>query len=135
MNRLVDAVALALTIRDTAQTGAGQETDGTGDNASLVANNVTEEVAGHNNTVQARRVLDHDHSSTVNELMLDLEVRELLFESLGHDLSPESAGGQDIGLVQRPHPLVTTATGEETGKTSNALNLLTGVRLHIPSLA
>lgn len=135
MNRLVDAVALALAIRNAAQTGTGQETNRSRNNTSLVADDIAEKVAGNNNTVQASGVLDQDHSSAVNKLVLDGQVRELLLKGLGHDLAPQPAGSKNIGLIQRPDLLVTTAPSKETSQTGDALNLLSRVGLNVPSLA
>lgn len=132
MDRLVDTVALALAIGNAAQTGTGQQTNASGDNTSLVADDVAEQVARHDDTVKASGVLDQNHSSTVDKLVLDLEIRELLLERLGHDLSPQAAGRQHVSLVERPHLLVTTASREESSQTSNSLNLLAGVRLGVP---
>lgn len=132
---LVDTVALALAIRNTAQAGTGQKTNAIGNDAGLVSDNVTKQVARHNNTVETGRVLDHDHGRAVNELVLDLEVGELLLKRLGHDLAPESARGQHVSLVQRPHLLVATAAGQETSQAGNALHLGAGVRLSVPGRA
>ncbi|KAI6767077.1 hypothetical protein HG531_011437 [Fusarium graminearum] len=128
-------VALALTIRNTAQTGTGQETNASRDDTGFVTDDISKEVARHDNTVKTGGVLDQNHSSAVNKLVLDLEVRELLLKSLVHDLSPQTAGGQHVGLVERPHFLVTTASCEETSQTSDTLNLLSGVRLSVPGRA
>lgn len=133
MNGLVDAVALALAVGNSAQASAGQETNATRDNTGLVTNDIAEKVAGDDNAVEAGGVLDHDHGRTVNELVLDLEVGEFLLERLGHDLAPQTAGGQNVSLVERPDLLLATAAGEEASETGNALNLGARVGLHVPS--
>ncbi len=135
MDRLVDAVALALAIGNTAETGTGKQTNATGDDTGLVGDDVTKQVASDNDTVEESGLLDHDHGSAVNELMLNSEVGELVGKSLSHDLAPETAGGEDIGLVKRPDLLITTTTGQETGQTSNTLDLGAGVGLLVPGLA
>lgn len=131
---LIDAVALALAIGDAAQAGAGQEADAAGDDAGLVAD-VAKQVARHDDAIEAPGVFDHDHGRAVDELMLDLEVRELLLKRLRHDLAPQSARGQDIGLVQRPDRLVATSPGQEAGQAGDAPDLLARVGLHVPGLA
>lgn len=129
---LVDAVALALAIRDTAQTGAGQQTQAAGDDGSLVGDDVAEEVAGNNNTVQGARVLDHDHGGTVNKLVAELELGELLLHDLGDYLSPQSAGGEHVGLVQTPdRNRGVLGEREVGGKAGDALDLGAGVGLGV----
>lgn len=100
MDGLVDAVALALAVGDAAQTGTGQQSNAAGNDTRLVTDNVSEQVTRHNHTIKAGRVLDHDHGRTINKLMLDLEVGELLLKGLSHDLSPQPTRRQHVGLVQ-----------------------------------
>lgn len=100
---LVDTVNAALAIRHTAQTGTGQQTKRTGNDTSLVADNITEQVARNNNTVQLTGILDHKHSGRVNQVVTDLNLRELLGHNLSNDLAPQTASSEDIGLVQTPH--------------------------------
>jgi hypothetical protein len=88
---LINAVALALAIRDTAQAGAGQQTDASGDDRSLVADDVAEQVARNHNTVETPGVLDHDHSSAVDQLVAELQLGKLLLENLGDHLAPQTA--------------------------------------------
>lgn len=96
MDGLVDAIALALAIGDTAQARAGQQADAAGDDAGLVRDNVAKQVARDDDAVEGGGVLDHNHGGAVDELVLDLEVRELLFKHLGHDLAPQAARGQEL---------------------------------------
>lgn len=124
MNRLVDTVDTALAIRDTAQTGTGQETQGTGDNTGFVADDITEEVAGNNNTVELAGVLDHEHSSRVDQVVTDLNLRELLSHDLSDDLAPQTASSQNIGLVQTPHgERRVVLQSQVTSQTGDALDL------------
>lgn len=135
VNGLVNAVALALAIRNAAQTGTGQQTNATRNHTGLVADNVTEQVARNDDTVQASRVLDHDHRGTVNQLVLNLEIRELLLECLVHDLPPKSACGEHVRLIQRPNALLASAPGQETSQSRDSLDLSPRVRLRIHSIA
>lgn len=135
MDRLVDSVTLALSIGNSAQTCARQQSDATGDHTRLVRDDISKQIARDNHAVQAGRVLHHDHGRTVNELMLDLQIRELLLERLRHDLAPQTTRSQHIGLIQTPNLLVPTPPGQEASQPRDALNLLTGVRLRVPGLA
>ena len=129
---LVDTVALALAVRDTTERSAGQQTQAAGDDGSLVRDDVAEQVAGDNNTVQSTRVLDQDHGSAVDELVTNLQLRELLLHDLGDDLSPQSAGGEHVGLVQTPDgSWGVLGESEVGGETSDALNLMARVGLGV----
>jgi hypothetical protein len=78
MDGLIDSVQLGLAIWDATQTGTRQQTQTSWDDTSLVANDVTEQVAGNNNTVQRSWVLDHKHSRRVDEVGARLEMRVLV---------------------------------------------------------
>lgn len=132
MDRLVDTVDTALAIRNTAQTGTRKETQRTGDNTSLITDDITEQVASNNNTVQLTGVLDHEHSSGVNEVVTNGDLGVLLLHNLGDDLTPQTAGSEDVGLVQAPDGQGRVVLQSEVGgKTDDALNLVTGVRLGV----
>ena len=88
VDRLVNTVYLAGSVGDAAQTSAGQQTQRTGDNSGLVGDNVTKQVAGDNDTVQLAGVLDHNHGSGVDKLVLDLKLGELLGHDVGNRLTP-----------------------------------------------
>lgn len=103
MDRLVDTVHAALAVGHTAQAGTGQQTQGAGDDTCLVTDNIAEQVAGHNDTIQLTRVLNHEHGRGVNQVVTDLNLRELLGHDLGHDLAPQATGRKDVGLVQTPY--------------------------------
>lgn len=132
MDRLVDTVDTALAIGDTAQTGTGQETQGTGDNTSLITDDITEQVASNDDTVQLAGVLDHKHSSGVNQVVTNLELGELLSHNLSDDLAPETAGSQDVGLVQTPHgERGVVLQSQVSGQTDDTLDLGAGVGLGV----
>ena len=132
MNRLIDAVALAIAVRDAAQAGTGQQTDAARDDGSLVADDVTEQVAGNDDTVQGTRVLDHDHRRAVDQLVLQLQLGELLLEYFSDDLPPQAAGREHVGLVQAPDLGRRVAReGQEATQTSDPLNLLARVGLGV----
>lgn len=102
MDRLVDSVALALAIWHTTQTGTRQQTNAAGDDTGLVADDVTKQVARHDDTVQRAWALHHQHGGGVDQLVLELELGELVLEQLRDGLPPQTAGGQDVGLVETP---------------------------------
>lgn len=132
VDRLVDAVAPALAVGDSAQTSAGAETDAAGDDAGLVADNVAEEVAGDDDAVEAGGVLDHDHGGAVDELVVELELGKLLGHGLGDNLAPQAARGENVGLVQAPHGGGRVPRkGEVTRQAGDALDLGTGVGLGV----
>lgn len=132
MNRLVDTVALALAIRQTTQTGRGQQTNATGDDTGLIADDVTEQVARHDDAVEGTRALDHQHSRRVDQLVLQLQLGKLLLEQLGDGLAPQPARGQHVGLVQAPD-LGRRVLGQsqECRQTRNTLNLGAAVGLGV----
>lgn len=133
MDGLVDAVAAALAVGDAAEAGAGQEADAAGDDAGLVADDVAKEVAGDDDAVERRGLLDQDHGGAVNELVLHRQVGKLALKRLRHDAAPQPARGQHIGLVERPNPPVAPAPGQEASQTRDALHLGARVGLHVPS--
>lgn len=101
--RLVDTVTPVLPIRDAAQARAGAESDTPRDDAGPIADDVAEEVARNNYTIEAAWGLDHDHGRAVDELVVQLQLRELGLHGLGDDLAPEAARGQHVGLVEASH--------------------------------
>ncbi len=132
MDRLIDAVALALAIWDAAQARARQQPDAPGDDGGLVADDVAEQVAGHDDAVQGARVLDHEHGGAVDELVVQLQLRELLLKHLGHDLPPQAAGRQHVGLVQAPDlGGRVVGQGQEARQAGDALDLGARVRLRV----
>ena len=136
MNGLVDAVALALSVGRSSKRSAGQEAEGAGDDGSLVGDDVAEQVAGHDDTVEGPRVLDHQHSSRVDQVVAELQLRELLLHDLSHDLAPQSAGGHHVGLVERPDRRGRVLGQSEVGsKTSDAFDLVAVVGLGVAGVA
>lgn len=132
MNRLVDTVDTALAIRNTTQTGTGKQTQRSGDNTSFIANNITEQVASNNNTVQLTGVLDHEHSGRVNEVVTNGDLGVFLLHNLGDNLAPQTAGSEDIGLVQTPDGQGRVVLQSEVGgETDDALDLLARVGLSV----
>lgn len=99
---LVNAIALALSVWNAAQRCRGQQTQRARDNTGFVGDDVAKQVAGNDDAVEGSGVLDHDHGSRVDQLVAELELGELLLHNLRHDLPPQSRGGENIGLVQRP---------------------------------
>lgn len=132
MNRLVDTVDTALAIGDTAQTGRREQTQRAGDDTSFVANDITKEVARDHDTVQLARVFDHQHSSRVNEVVTDADLGVFLLHDLGDNLTPETTGSEDIGLVQAPNGegrvMLKSKVGSEADDT---LDFDTGVGLSV----
>jgi hypothetical protein len=133
---LVDAVALALAIRGCGERGAGQEAERARNDGGLVGDDVAEQVAGDDDTVEGTRVLDHQHSSRVNQVVAQLQLRELLLHDLGHDLAPQPAGRHHVGLVERPdgrgRVLRQSEVGSEAG---DALDLMAVVGLCVAGVA
>lgn len=136
VNRLVDTINLGLSVRNTAQARAGQETERAGDNARLITDDVAEQVAGDNDAVELPRLLNHDHGRGVNKLVLDLELGELRGHDLRHGLPPQTTSSEDVGLVQAPHGergvVLQSQVSREPG---DALNLRAGVRLRVHGVA
>ena len=132
MNGLVDAIHLCLSVRYTAQTRARQQSQASRDDARLVADDVAKEIARHNDTVERPRVLDHQHGRAVNEVMANLQLRELLGKHLRHDLAPQPRGRHDVRLVQAPHLLRRTRLqGQVSREAGDALNLRARIRLGV----
>lgn len=91
MNRLIYPIDLALPIRDPAQARARQQAQAPRDHARLVADDVPEQITRHHDPVQRPRVLDHDHRRAVDQLVPELQLRELLRHHPAHYLPPQPA--------------------------------------------
>lgn len=102
VNRLIDTVDLVLAIGDTAQTGRGQQTQRARDDTGLITDDIAEQVARNDNTVQLAGVLDHEHGCGVDQVVSELQLRELLLQDFSHGLAPQTTRCQDVGLVQTP---------------------------------
>lgn len=130
---LVDAIALALAVWDTTQTGTGQETNATRNNTGLITDDISKQVASHDNTIKSSWVLDHKHGSAINQVVTNLQLGELLSHELGGNLSPESAGSQNVGLVQGPDwERRVMLQGQVGSKSDNSLDLWARVWLGVP---
>jgi hypothetical protein len=103
VNRLINAITLALPIRNPTQTRARQQPNTPRDDRCLITDNIPKQVARNHDAVQRARVLDHEHGCAVNQLVVELELRELLLKHLGDNLPPQPAGRQHVRLVQTPH--------------------------------
>lgn len=133
MDRLVDAVALALAIRKTTQTGTGQQANAARNDTRLITDDVAKQVAGHDNAVKGPGALDHQHSGRVNQLVLQLQLRELVLEEIGDRLPPQTARSQHVGLVETPDlGRRVLSEGQEGRQTGDALDLgaAVGLRVH-----
>lgn len=136
MNGLVDSIALALAVRDTAERSRRQETERSRNDTGLVGNNVAEQVASDNDTVECCGVLDHDHGGGINKLVAELELRVIPLHDLGDNLPPQSASGENVGLVERPdRSWRVFGKSEVCGQMSDALNLSARVRLSVHCVA
>lgn len=135
MDRLVDTVDLALAVRDTAQTSGGQQTQGARDDAGLITDDVSKQVARDNDTVQLTGVLDHEHGRGVDQMVSVLQLRELLLHDFGHSLAPQTARSQDVSLVQTPdRERRVVLQGQVSSETDDTLDLSAGVRFSVHSL-
>lgn len=69
-------------------------------------------------------------------MVAELQLRELLLHDLGHGLAPQTAGGHDVGLVERPDGRSRVlGQGEVCSETSDTLDLVAGVRLSVERVA
>lgn len=136
MNRLINTINATLPIGNTTQTSTRQQTQRTRDNTSLITNDITEQVTRNNNAVQLTGVLNHNHSSRVNQLVLNLQLRELLRHDLSDGLSPQTTRSQHIGLIQTPHgERGVVLQGKVCGEASDALDFGAGVGLRVHGVA
>ena len=63
-------------------------------------------------------------------------MRELLLHDLGHNLAPQTAGGHDVGLVERPDGRGRVlGQSEVCSKTSDTLDLVARIRLGVAGVA
>lgn len=135
MNRLIDAIALPLPIRNTTQAGTRQQSNATRNNRRLVADNVAKQVTRDNHTVQRPRILHHQHSRAINKLMRNLKLGKLLGKDLGNNLPPQPAGSQHIRLIQTPHlGRRAPRQGQEASQSRDPLDLVSVVGLRIHSV-
>lgn len=132
MNWLVDTITPA-PIWNAAQTRTGQESNASWNHARLVRNDVTEQIAGHHDTIQGPGVLDHQHCRAINQVVTDLELWELLGHNLCHDLTPQPRSRQHVRLIQRPNwQRRFMFESEVCGQSRNPLNLRARIWLRVP---
>ena len=93
MNRLIHA-QLGFT-----NGSRGQHTDGTGNHACFIRQNITEQVAGHND-IKLSRIANQLHRSIVHIHILIFNLRIFLTQ-LMHGLAPYTGGFQNICLIYR----------------------------------
>ena len=82
---------------------ARQHADRPGEHRRLVAEDVAEHVLGQDHLEVAGR-RDQLHRGVVDEQVLELDIRELVAVNLAHDLAPEPAGLEHVGLVDARDP-------------------------------
>lgn len=156
MDRLVETEALRTLGWGVGERGGGEETERAGDDGRLVGetvemasallqrkkgreennagSHVAKEVLGEDDTVELPRVRDHDHRRRVDELVLELEVREFAGHELRNRLAPESRGGEDVGLVDREdREGRVLRLGDLAGDARDALDFRDGVDHVVPS--
>lgn len=136
MDRLVDTIDLGLAIRHSSQTGTGEQAQRTGDNTGFVRDDVSKQIARNHNSIQLTRVLDHEHSRRIDQMVAQLQLRELVGHDLCDNFPPQSAGCEHIGLVQTPHWQGGIILQREMAcKTRDTLNLGARVRFRVESEA
>ena len=105
-----------------AERGAGQHPERARDHRRLVAEDVAEHVLGDDHVEVARRG-DELHRGVSTSSVLELDVRVLLRRDAAHDLAPQAAGLEHVGLVDARD---LRARGAE-GDARDALDLRGGV--------
>lgn len=134
MNWFIDTITLAITIWDTTQARTRQKPNASWNNARLITDDVSKQIACNNNTIQSLGVLDHQHSRTINEMMPNLELRVILRHNLSNHLPPQSRCRQHIRFVQTPHwQRWIMLQRKMSCKSCNPLNFRSGIWLGVPS--
>ena len=110
------------------QRGGGEHTDGTGDLAGLVGQDVAKDVAGDDH-VELTGVADQLHGSVVHVHVVQGDLRVVL-GNLFHHASPQAGGVQNVGLVHAGDLLV-PLHGHVKSHLGNAADLTLGVHLHV----
>ena len=103
MDRLVYPANSRLAIRNPAQASTGQQSQTARDHTRLVADNIAKQVTGHNDAVQRARILHHQHSRRIDEVVAELQLRILLLHDLREHVPPQPARRQHVRLVQTPN--------------------------------
>lgn len=133
MNWLVDTIASTLPIRNPAQTRTGKQADTARNNTRLVTNNISKEITRDHHAIERPRLLDHEHSSTVDQMMSDFQLRELLLNHIRDRLPPQSRRRQHIRLIQRPDRQRRVMSQRQMRRQPrNPLDLRARVRLRVP---
>ena len=88
MDRLVYPANSRLAIRNPAQASTGQQSQTARDHTRLVADNIAKQVTGHNDAVQRARILHHQHSRRIDEVVAELQLRILLLHDLREHVPP-----------------------------------------------
>ncbi len=102
MDWLIDTIAPALSIRNTTQACTWQQTNASWDHARLITDDISKQVAGDHDPIESPWALHQQHSCAIDQVMPDLQLRELLFHNLSNHLSPQSTRRQHVRLVQAP---------------------------------
>ena len=101
-----------------------QQTDGAGDHAGLIREDVAKHIFRHHH-VKLGGIPDQLHGGVVHQNILILHIGVLLRQAV-HDGAPQAAGLQHVGLVHAGH-LPTAQAGQLKGAAADALDLQLGV--------
>ena len=108
------------------QTRRWQQANASGYHARLVRDDVTKHIARKDHSIQAPWILHHHHSRRINQKMLQLHGRKLLFHYLPYCPSPEPSGGrQHICLVETRDPKGWVVLhGQDPGESGDPLDFV-----------
>ena len=81
---------------------ARKETKGARNDRRFVADDVAEQVARDDNTIQRSGILYHQHRRAINQMMSQLQLRELFAHHIRDSLTPQPRRRHHIGLIQAP---------------------------------
>ena len=101
MDRLEDAEAVALAVRQAGQRRRRQQAERAGNDRRLVRQDVAEQVGAEEDAVELGRSADDEHAGAVDEVVVEGQLRELLGVQVADDRPPEPRRRQDVGLVDR----------------------------------
>lgn len=132
VNGLVDTHGALGRVRGTSKRSRWEETEGSGDDGSLVRDNVAKEILGNDNTVELAWVCDHHHGGRVDKVVLELELGVLGLHDTSEGLAPETGSGHDVCLVERGNlHWWLGGEGNLSCHTSDALDLGLGVLANV----
>lgn len=103
MNRLINPITLPLPIRNSTQARTWQKTNRSRNHARLITNYISKKITRNDDPIQRLRVPYHKHSRRVNQMMSELQLRELLLHNLREHLPPQPTRRQHIRLIQTPN--------------------------------